>query len=153
MSLHKKILMIVSGYKASLSDNLKFYQNDQINIVFELNDFRINDSMSKSIVPLKPTKATLYIETPFGVESIDSSDVSENRVTFFISSRYTQNVGVSNMQIQLTDSDGCQISLPPFSFEVKKNIYEGSVISANIVLKTEDDFILTDENGYIIKIN
>lgn len=153
MSLHKKILLIVSGYKASLSDNLKFYQNDQINIVFEINDFRINDSMSKTLVPLKPIKATLYIETPFGVESIESSDVSENAVTFFISSKYTQYIGILNMQIQLTDSDGCQISLPPFSFEVKKNIYNGSVISANIILKTEDGFILTDENGYIIKLN
>ena len=56
------------------------------------------------------------------------------------------------MQSQLADSDGCRISLPPFTFEVKKNIYDGSVIITNIVLKTEDGFILTDENGYIIKL-
>ena len=132
MSLSKKVVLTVSGYKISLSDSLQFYQNDQLKLIFEINKYGIDVASSfthKTLMPLQPLTATLFIETPLGVDSIESANIEDNAVTFFISSKYTQYVGVSNMQIQLADSDGCQISLPPFSFEVKKIIYDGSVIS------------------------
>ena len=155
MSLSKKVVLTVSGYKISLSDSLQFYQNDQLKLIFEINKYGIDVASSfthKTLMPLQPLTATLFIETPLGVDSIEFANIEDNTITFYLTSNQTQHIGISTMQILLTDDDGCQISLPPFTFEVKKNIYDGSVISTNIVLKTEDGFILTDENGYIIKL-
>ena len=34
MSLSKKVVLTVSGYKISLSDPLQFYKNDQLKLIF-----------------------------------------------------------------------------------------------------------------------
>ena len=47
MSLSKKVVLTVSGYKISLSDSLQFYKNDQLKLIFEINKYGI-DYESKS---------------------------------------------------------------------------------------------------------
>ena len=36
MALSKRITLTIDGYEVKLSSELKFYQNDQLNLVFEI---------------------------------------------------------------------------------------------------------------------
>ena len=150
MSLSKKVVLTVSGYKISLSDSLQFYQNDQLKLIFEINKYGIDVASSfthKTLMPLQPLTATLFIETPLGVDSIESANIEDNAVTFYLTSNQTQHIGTSTMQIKLTDDDGCQITLPSFTFEVQKNIYDNAVHVSGITLADENGNVLSDENG------
>lgn len=151
MSLFKKISLTVNGYDATLSTPIKLYKNDQLELAFEINEYQIVDGKRQK-VSINPISAFLYIETPDNHDSIEASDVKFNMVTFYLTSKYTQYIGESRMQIILTDTDGCQVSLPPFSFEVKENIYDGEVVITNIILTDENGNILVDENGNKIKL-
>jgi hypothetical protein len=42
LSLSKKINLTVSGYDIKLSDSLKFYKNDQLKLMFEINEYGID---------------------------------------------------------------------------------------------------------------
>ena len=153
MSLSKKVVLTVSGYKISLSDSLQFYQNDQLKLIFEINKYGIDVESSfthKTLMPLQPLTATLFIETPLGVDSIESANIEDNAVTFYLTSNQTQHIGISTMQIKLTDDDGCQITLPSFTFEVQKNIYDNAVHVSGILLSDENGNVLSDENGNTI---
>ena len=153
MSLSKKVVLTVSGYKISLSDSLQFYQNDQLKLIFEINKYGIDVASSfthKTLMPLQPLTATLFIETPLGVDSIESANIEDNAVTFYLTSNQTQHIGTSTMQIKLTDDDGCQITLPSFTFEVQKNIYDNAVHVSGITLADENGNALSDENGNTI---
>ena len=153
MSLSKKVVLTVSGYKTSLSDSLQFYQNDQLKLIFEINKCGIDVASSfthKTLMPLQPLTATLFIETPLGVDSIESANIEDNAVTFYLTSNQTQHIGTSTMQIKLTDDDGCQITLPSFTFEVQKNIYDNAVHVSGILLADENGNVLSDENGNTI---
>ena len=151
MSLFKKISLTVNGYDATLSTPIKLYKNDQLELAFEINEYQIVDGKRQK-VSINPISAFLYIETPDNHDSIEASDVKFNMVTFYLTSKYTQYIGESRMQIILTDTDGCQVSLPPFSFEVKENIYDGEVVITNVILTDENGNILVDENGNKIKL-
>ena len=153
MSLSKKVVLTVSGYKISLSDSLQFYQNDQLKLIFEINKYGIDVASSfthKTLMPLQPLTATLFIETPLGVDSIESANIEDNAVTFYLTSNQTQHIGTSTMQIKLTDDDGCQITLPSFTFEVQKNIYDNAVHVSGILLADENGNMLSDENSNTI---
>ena len=153
MSLSKKVVLTVSGYKISLSDSLQFYQNDQLKLIFEINKYGIDVASSfthKTLMPLQPLTATLFIETPLGVDSIESANIENNAVTFYLTSNQTQHIGTSTMQIKLTDDDGCQITLPSFTFEVQKNIYDNAVHVSGVLLTDENGNVLSDENGNTI---
>ena len=153
MSLSKKVVLTVSGYKISLSDSLQFYQNDQLKLIFEINKYGIDVASSfthKTLMPLQPLTATLFIETPLGVDSIESANIEDNAVTFYLTSNQTQHIGTSTMQIKLTDDDGCQITLPSFTFEVQRNIYDGEIQVSDVLLTDENGNPLSDENGNTI---
>ena len=150
MSLSKKVVLTVSGYKISLSDSLQFYQNDQLKLIFEINKYGIDVASSfthKTLMPLQPLTATLFIETPLGVDSIESANIEDNAVTFYLTSNQTQHIGTSTMQIKLTDDDGCQITLPSFTFEVQKNIYDNAVHVSGLLLADANGNTISDENG------
>lgn len=153
MSLSTNITLTVSNYNIKLSRNLKFYENDQLKLIFTLNYFGIDNAngvKQKIPMPLNALSAILFIETPLGVDSIESATVEENVVTFYLTSNQTRHIGVSRMQIQLSDADGCQITLPPMEFEVKKNIYDNEVILSQVLLADEDKNIVVDKNGSAI---
>ena len=119
MALSKHVVLTIDGYTARLSSSLKFYQNDQIHLVFEIieNTIVVKDGgvTAKSTLPINPLKAKLFFETPDGVDSIESAEIVDNRVVF--------HVGTSRMQLQLMDEDCCRLTLPEFEFEIKKSIY------------------------------
>lgn len=157
MSLSKKVQLTVSGYSINLSSELKFYQNDQIKLIFEINEYGIevtNGVKVRSIMPLEPLRARLFFETPSGVDSIESALIENNAVTFYLSEKQTSNIGISKIQLQLLDDDGCQITLPEFTIEIRKNIYDGELEVHDIVLYDKSsDSILIDENGNLIIID
>lgn len=150
MSLSTNITLTVSDYDVKLSRNLKFYEHDQLKLIFTLNHWGIDNTngvTQKTLMPLNALSAILFIETPLGVDSIESATIEENVVTFYLTSNQTQHIGVSRMQIQLSDADGCQITLPPMEFEVRENIYDDEVILSQVLLADEDENIVVDENG------
>lgn len=150
MSLSTNITLTVSDYDVKLSRNLKFYENDQLKLIFTLNHWGIDNTngvTQKALMPLNALSAILFIETPLGVDSIESATIKENVVTFYLTSNQTQHIGVSRMQMQLSDADGCQITLPPMEFEVRENIYDDEVILSQVLLADEDENIVVDENG------
>ena len=127
MALSKQITLTIDGYKVKLSSELKFYQNDQLNLVFEIveNTINVKDGVTtRTIIPINPLQAVLFFETPSGVDSVESGEIVDNAVVFHLTSEQTQHIGVSRMQIQLTDGDCCRLTLPPFKFEIQKGIYD-----------------------------
>ena len=150
MSLSTNVTLTVNDYDIKLSRNLKFYENDQLKLIFTLNYWGIDNAKGSSqrvLMPLNALTAILFIETPLGIDSIESATVEENVVTFYLTSSQTQHIGISRMQIQLLDADGCQITLPPMNFEVRENIYDDEVILSEVLLADEDENIVVDENG------
>ena len=156
MALSKVITLTVRDHTIKLSNQIKFFQNDQIYLMFIINEYGINVkngvSDTKTIMPINPLQATLYIETPLGVDSIESANIENNRIVFHLESKYTQYIGISKMQIKLTDEDCCQITLPHFEFEIKENIYDNEPLFKDIILVDENNNIVTDENGNVVKV-
>ena len=153
MSLSTNITLTVSDYDIKLSRNLKFYENDQLKLIFTLNYWGIDNAngvTQKVLMPLNALSAILFIETPLGVDSVESATIEDNVVTFYLTSNQTQYIGVSRMQIQLSDEDGCQITLPPMEFEVRENIYGNELILSQVLLSDENENIVVDENGNAI---
>ena len=127
MALSKKVTLTIDGYTIKLSSGLKFYQNDQIHLIFEIveNTIIVKDgTATRASLPINPLKAKLYFETPDGVDSVESAEIVDNMVVFHLKSVHTQYVGISRMQLQLMDEECCRLTLPEFEFEIKKSIYD-----------------------------
>lgn len=154
MSLTKKVYLTISGYDIKLSDNLTFYQNDQLKLIFYINEYGIdyeNNATARALMPVNPLNAILFIENPEGVDSVSSAKIEDNAVTFYLSSEHTQYIGVSRMQLRLFDQDGCAITLPHFTFEIRENIYgSGDVRFQNVVMVDQTGtVILTEDNDML----
>ena len=154
MSLSKKINLTVSGYDIKLSDSLKFYKNDQLKLVFEINEYGIdyeNKSKQRVLMPIaEPMKAYLLIENPDGIDKIGSAEIESNCVSFYLSEECTQYVGVSRLQIVLLDNDGCKITLPSFDFEVQENIYGNLSAIEEIITDIGREILVTDDGNILI---
>lgn len=154
MSLTKKVYLTISGYDIKLSDNLMFYQKDQLKLIFYINEYGIdyeNNATTRALMPVNPLNAILFIENPEGVDSVSSAKIEDNAVTFYLDSTHTQYVGVSRMQLRLFDQDGCAITLPHFTFEIRENIYgSGDVRFQNVVMVDHTGtVILTEDNDML----
>lgn len=154
MSLTKKVYLTISGYDIKLSDNLTFYQKDQLKLIFYINEYGIdygNNATTRALMPVNPLNAILFIENPNGVDSVSSAKIEDNAVTFYLDSTHTQYVGVSRMQLRLFDQDGCAITLPHFTFEIRENIYgSGDVRFQNVVMVDQTGtVILTEDNDML----
>lgn len=154
MSLSKKINLTVSGYDIKLSDPLKFYKNDQLKLVFEINEYGIdyeNKSKQRVLMPIaEPMKAYLLIENPDGIDKIGSAEIVSNCVSFYLSEECTQYVGVSRLQIVLLDNDGCKITLPSFDFEIQENIYGNLSAVEEIITDIGREILVTDDGNILI---
>lgn len=154
MSLTKKVYLTISGYDIKLSDNLTFYQKDQLKLIFYINEYGIdyeNNATTRALMPVNPLNAILFIENPDGVDSVSSAKIEDNAVTFYLDSTHTQYVGISRMQLRLFDQDGCAITLPHFTFEIRENIYgSGDVRFKNVVMVDQTGtVILTEDNDML----
>lgn len=159
MSIYKKVSLTVANYSSSLSSEIQFFKNDAVDLVFSIYEFGIEvkpNGVSKArTMPINPLKAKLLIETPFGVDSVESASIVENEVMFKLDEIYTQNIGKSKMQIVLLDEENYKITLPEFSFEIKKSINEKwdgeDVIYPTILLADDGSVILADEATALIR--
>ena len=154
MSLSKKINLTVSGYDIKLSDSLKFYKNDQLKLMFEINEYGIdyeNKSKQRVLMPIaEPMKAYLLIENPDGIDKIGSAEIESNCVSFYLSEECTKYVGVSRLQIVLLDNDGCKITLPSFDFEIQENIYGNLSAIEEIITDIGREILVTDDGSILI---
>ena len=154
MSLSKKINLTVSGYDIKLSDSLNFYKNDQLKLIFEINEYGIdyeNKSKQRVLMPIaEPMKAYLLIENPDGIDKIGSAEIESNCVSFYLSEECTQYVGVSRLQIVLLDNDGCKITLPSFDFEIQENIYGNLSAIEEIITDIGREILVTDDGNILI---
>lgn len=154
MSLTKKVYLTVSGYDIKLSDSLKFYKNDQLKLMFEINEYGIdyeNKSKQRVLMPIaEPMKAYLLIENPDGIDKIGSAEIESNCVSFYLSEECTQYVGVSRLQIVLLDNDGCKITLPSFDFEIQENIYGNLSAIEEIITDIGREILVTDDGSILI---
>ena len=150
MALSTSITLTVSDYDIKLSRGLKFYKNDALKLIFTINYWGIDNANGipqRVLMPLEALSAILFMETPEGTDSVEAGAVEGNVVTFYLDSEYTQNVGVSRMQIRLFDDDGCAITLPEFPFEIKENIYGGTDVNfSNVVLMDSDGTAIVTED-------
>ena len=67
MSLSKEIYLTISGYDIKLSDNLTFYKNDQLKLIFCINEYGIDveqNPNARTLMPVNPLNAILFIENP-----------------------------------------------------------------------------------------
>lgn len=154
MSLSKKINLTVSGYDIKLSDSLNFYKNDQLKLMFEINEYGIdyeNKSKQRVLMPIaEPMKAYLLIENPDGIDKIGSAEIESNCVSFYLSEECTKYVGVSRLQIVLLDNDGCKITLPSFDFEIQENIYGNLSAIEEIITDIGREILVTDDGNILI---
>lgn len=149
MGLSKEILLTVKDYEVKLNKDIKFYENDTIDLCFSILEYGIevkNGMAVNKLMPINALKAYMLIETPQGVDYAESTKVEDNRVVFNLGDKYSQFVGIGKMQIVIKDNDGCRITLPEFPFEIRQSI--NSDWDRNItVLSTEENEIIIDEFG------
>ena len=65
MSLTKKVYLTISGYDIKLSDNLTFYQKDQLKLIFYINEYGIdyeNNATTRALMPVNPLKTIYYMD-------------------------------------------------------------------------------------------
>ena len=155
MAISKKVTLTVNGYTCSLSSPLQFYKGDAIHLAFSVDEYGIvvtNGVKRKELMPIVPLSAFLIVETPSNVDSIESVGVIDDEIHFHLDGKYTNFVGVSRMQIILTDEDCCRITLPEFTFEVKENIAEDTDLRLSTAVVTDiDKQSLKTEDGSLIK--
>ena len=154
MGLSKEILLTVKDYEVKLNKDIKFYENDTIDLCFSILEYGIevkNGMAVNKLMPINALKAYMLIETPQGVDYAESTKVENNRVVFNLGNKYSQFIGIGKMQIVIKDSDGCRITLPEFPFEIRQSI--NSNWDRDItVLSTEENQIIIDEFGRRIEL-
>lgn len=158
MGLEKRITVTVQNFSSKLSSEIQFFKNDAIDLVFSIFEYGVEVkglSTKYRIMPINPLKAKLLIETPFGIDSVESASIDENKITFHLDSEYTQNVGTSRMQIVLLYGDNYKVTLPEFAFTIKNSINEEwdgeDIVYPTILLDDDGNVILVDDNTAIIR--
>ena len=156
MSLYKRISLSINDYTGVIVPNIKFYVNDCLDLIFNIKSWDIRNKLATgttdSTLTLEDITANLLVETPNETDTIESTQITGNDITFKLEKRFTKLPGVGRMQLMLIDSDGCEVKTPDFSFEIRKTINE-SLDDGPItyqVYTTEDGKILLTEDGKII---
>lgn len=159
--LSKKVKLTVTDYSAKLSSPLKFYKNDSVYLIFEIVEFGVTYTNGRSRIgetPIVALYGKLLVETPYGVDSIESMEnTNDNIFMFHLNETYTQNVGKSKIQIVLLDEDEekYKITIPEVEFEIKNSINEQwdgeDVIYPTILLVDDGSVILVDDETALIR--
>lgn len=151
MALLKETLLTIKNNKSvKLSSQLKFFKNDSLILDFIIEQYNFEIKEYQRIVPLS---AIMYIETPEGIDSVEAVQLEDKKVTFKLTPKYTQFVGIFKMQIVIRDAmteDGicCQCAIPPFEFEVQELIND-----AEVLIDTDGNIIITEKNEPLVITN
>ena len=128
----KKVNIVVEDYKATLSQKLKFYKEDNINIKFYITQINF-ETLEKPdgslvlkdvVVPLAGVSAKMLIKVPNeSLISVETTIIeSDNGIVFRFSFPYVNYLGIVKMQIVLTDIEGNIIHIPPIDVEISDPI-------------------------------
>ena len=128
----KKVNIVVEDYKATLSQRLKFYKEDNINIKFYITQINF-ETLEKSdgslvlrdvVVPLAGVSAKMLIKVPNeSLISVETTTVEDdNGIVFRFKFPYVNYLGIKKMQIVLTDIEGSIIHIPPIDVEINDPI-------------------------------
>ena len=149
MGIYKPIKLTVDGYKITMSDSIDLYVGDRVTLQFELYKLAVATRFGTTArtTDIQPLTAILYIETPDGRDVMEAADIIDNLVEFNLSEEYTQNIGVSRLQLRLFDDNGDRITLPEFTFNVNASIYGDQVTKINLCLADENRNAVVDEKG------
>ncbi len=148
MALSREVTLTIDNYNITLDKEIKIYEYDAINLCFTIQEYGIvmrDGKAHNRVMPVVALKAYMLIETPQGVDSVEATNIVRNKIIFSLGNKYSQFVGVGKMQIILKDLDGCRITLPEFTYEVKQSI--NTDWETPDVLIDEKDFVVTDELG------
>ena len=153
MSLYKRISLTINDYTGIIAPNIKFYVNDCLDLIFNIKSWDIRNKLSadttNSTLTLENMSANLLVETPNETDTIESTRIEGNDITFRFEKKFTKLPGVGRMQLMLIDSDGCEVKTPEFQFEIRNTINE-NYDSGLVALTTEDGKVLLSEDGKII---
>ena len=144
--------LTINGYECKLNKPLKFYQGDSLHLIFTVNQYEWvinNGNRVRAIMPINPLKAFLIIENPEDetTDTIESAFVENDEIHFHIDSKYTSFVGVGRMQLVLADDGCCNVTIPEFTYEVRKNITDKLLQLSNTVLVDSDNKVLITDSG------
>ena len=144
--------LTINGYECKLNKPLKFYQGDSLHLIFTVNQYGwvvSNGNQVRAIMPINPLKAFLIIENPEDSthDTVESVFVENDEIHFHIDSKYTSFIGVGRMQLVLADDGCCNVTIPEFTYEVRKNITDKLLQLSNTVLVDSDDKVLITDSG------
>ena len=128
----KKVNIVVEDYKATLSQKLKFYKEDNINIKFYITQINF-ETLEKPdgsvvlkdvVIPLAGVSAKMLIKVPNeSLISVETTTVEDdNGIVCRFSFPYVNYLGTVKMQIVLTDIEGNIIHIPPIDVEISDPI-------------------------------
>ena len=148
--LTKTIGLVIRDYKISMTSPLKFFEDDDLILCFQIGEFGasvINDDQEANLI--FPKEAFLFVETSNGIDTVEPVTINGNEIHFRLTSKYTNvdNVGIGRMQIVLLDGDSRK-ALPPFQFEIQPIIYNDYKVYDG--LASEDDIALLSEDGMLL---
>lgn len=148
--LTKTIGLVIRDYKISMTSPLKFFEDDDLILCFQISEFGasvINDDQEPNLI--FPKEAFLFVETSHGIDTVEPVTISGNEIHFRLTSKYTSidNVGIGRMQIVLLD-EGSRKALPPFQFEIQPVIHNDYTVYDG--LASEDDIALLSEDGMLL---
>ena len=153
--LTKKIGLTIKNYKIAMTAPLKFFEDDDLELIFKIGEFGATvvneeDIDKEEYEPLYPESAILFVETPKNIDSIEAVKIDKDKIYFRLTNKYSHggNVGVGRMQIVLLDGDSRK-ALPPFAFEIQPVIYQEPPIMYN-GLACEDDVALCSEDMMLL---
>ena len=148
--LTKTIGLVIRDYKISMTSPLKFFEDDDLILCFQISEFGasvINDDQEPNLI--FPKEAFLFVETSHGIDTVEPVTISGNEIHFRLTSKYTSidNVGIGRMQIVLLD-ESSRKALPPFQFEIQPVIHNDYTVYDG--LASEDDIALLSEDGMLL---
>lgn len=148
--------LTINGYECKLNKPLKFYQGDSLHLIFTVNQYEWvinNGNRVRAIMPINPLKAFLIIENAEDetTDTIESAFVENDEIHFHIDSKYTSFVGVGRMQLVLADDGCCSVTIPEFTYEIKKNITDKLLnLSKTTLIDTDNKVLMTDSGDDMI---
>lgn len=142
MSMIKRVTLTINKNNNSvkLSCPLNFYKNDTLTLYFEVEKYNFNINNDTGYEKIIPLSAIAYVETPEGIDSIQTAIIDDNLIMVNLSQYHTSFIGTSRMQLVIRDKDGCQCATPCFTFSVDDLINDYEIIT------DEDGNIITSEN-------
>ena len=160
----KKVNIVVEDYNATLSQKLKFYKEDNVNIKFYITqiNFETLEKPDGSLVlkdvvlPLAGVSAKMLIKVPNeSLISVETTTIeSDNGIVFRFSFPYVNYLGIVKMQIVLTDIEGNIVHIPPIDVEISdpigllddEDIVHNQQINTNRFSKTVLNVEFTHDN-------